>query len=94
MFKGVNKSWKGCQTSPTDVKELIPEFFMTDTGIFENKLNLELGVRSNGKQVEDVKLPRWASSSDDFLKKNRLALESSFVSNNIHKWIDLIFGYK
>jgi factor associated with neutral sphingomyelinase activation len=60
----------------------------------DNKLNLDLGVRSNGKLVDNVKIPRWATSSKDFLKKNRLALESSYVSNNLHKWIDLIFGCK
>ena len=42
----------------------------------DNKLNLDLGVRSNGKLVDNVKIPRWATSSKDFLKKNRLALES------------------
>jgi len=57
-----------------------------------NKLKLDLGTRSNGKRVEDVKLPTWALSPDDFLKKNRQALESNFVSNHLHKWIDLIFG--
>jgi len=49
-------------------------------------------VRSNGKKVDNCSLPKWASSPLDFLQKQRQALESEYVSNNIHKWIDLIFG--
>lgn len=94
MFKGINKEWKSCNNNPTNVKELIPEFFMNDPSFLENKLNLDLGVRANGKRVEDVKLPNWAQTSEDFLKIQRQALESPFVSNNLHQWIDLTFGCK
>jgi hypothetical protein len=55
---------------------------------------LDLGIRSNGKRVENVKLPKWSNSPEDFLKKHREALESDYVSKNLHKWIDLIFGVK
>ena len=92
MFKGINKEWKSCNHNPTNVKELIPEFFMQDTDFLENKMKLDLGIRTNGKRVEDINLPKWATSSEDFLKKHRQALESEHVSNNLNYWIDLIFG--
>eukprot|EP00951_Prasinocladus_malaysianus_P004087 scaffold28919_cov31-Prasinocladus_malaysianus.AAC.1 len=76
------------------IVELIPEFFFPDSSFLVNRLGLALGSRQNGKQVSDVVLPPWATSADDFIAKHRAALESPHVSANLHKWIDLIFGYK
>jgi factor associated with neutral sphingomyelinase activation len=94
MFKGINKEWKSCNTNPTNVKELIPEFFMDSDTFLVNHLKLDLGLRANGKRVDDIKLPKWALSPEDFLRKNRQALESAYVSSHLHLWIDLVFGIK
>lgn len=94
LFKGIFKEWDSCQINPGNVKELIPEFYQLSTDFLKNEFNLDLGVRSNGKRVDDVKLPRWARTPEEFLKKQREALESDYVSSNLHKWIDLIFGVK
>lgn len=40
----------------------------------------------------DVVLPPWAADAVDFVRKQRAALESEYVSANLHHWIDLIFG--
>ena len=42
----------------------------------------------------DVTLPPWASSPEEFIRIHREALESDYVSAHINEWIDLIFGYK
>ena len=42
----------------------------------------------------DVILPAWAEGPKDFLEKMRAAIESDYVSEHLHHWIDLIFGYK
>jgi hypothetical protein len=59
----------------------------------ENEFNF--GVKQSGVPLGDVVLPPWAKgSADEFVRLHRLALESEYVSNNLHHWIDLIFGYK
>ena len=47
----------------------------------------------DGKWLADVELPPWAGASpDEFIRIQREALESEWVSEHLHEWIDLIFG--
>ncbi|XP_013105656.2 lysosomal-trafficking regulator [Stomoxys calcitrans] len=80
--------------STTDVKELIPEFFCLPE-MFENFEHFKFGCRQNGESVENVSLPPWCLKDPRlFIMIHRQALESELVRNNLHHWIDLIFGYK
>ncbi|MED6255642.1 hypothetical protein ATANTOWER_012611, partial [Ataeniobius toweri] len=94
MFNSVSETWKNCLQGATDFKELIPEFYGNDSSFLENRLNLDLGRKQNGTLVGDVLLPPWASDASDFLKKHKMALESQYVSEHLHEWIDLVFGFK
>jgi len=94
LFYDIPSSYKGVLTSTSDVKELIPEMFTTPE-IFLNSNNFPLGHTQNRVDIGDVKLPKWANGSAyEFVRMHRLALESDYVSSNLHHWIDLIFGYK
>ena len=63
--------------------------------LFTNRNEYDLGSLSEtGQKIDDVVLPPWAKTPEDFVRINRLALESEIVSSQLHKWIDLIFGYK
>lgn len=43
-------------------------------------------------KVNDVFLPNWASSPEEFIFRSRQVLESPYASGKLSKWIDLIFG--
>nr|XP_015197376.1 PREDICTED: neurobeachin isoform X18 [Lepisosteus oculatus] len=92
-FSSIARSWRNCQRDTSDVKELIPEFYYLPE-MFVNSNGYNLGVRDDRTVVSNVDLPPWAKKPEDFVRINRMALESEFVSCQLHQWIDLIFGYK
>eukprot|EP00092_Neocalanus_flemingeri_P023594 GFUD01025586.1.p1 GENE.GFUD01025586.1~~GFUD01025586.1.p1 ORF type:complete len:2395 (-),score=541.48 GFUD01025586.1:571-6762(-) len=93
LFSSMKSSWSNCQRDTSDVKELIPEFYYLPE-MFVNSNGYRLGQLDDGTKVDDVELPPWANSPEEFVRINRQALESEFVSCQLHQWIDLIFGYK
>ncbi|XP_062214623.1 protein SPIRRIG-like isoform X2 [Phragmites australis] len=96
LFNSVRDTWVSAagKSNTSDVKELIPEFYYLPE-FLENRFNLDLGEKQSGEKVGDVVLPPWAKGSTrEFIRKHREALESDYVSENLHHWIDLIFGYK
>ncbi len=94
-FHHLEATWKlASGHSTTDVKELIPELFYLPE-MLVNEQKLQLGQRQGGEKVDHVQLPPWAKSDPRlFVKIHRQALESEYVSENLHHWIDLIFGHK
>eukprot|EP01119_Soliformovum_irregulare_P016167 TRINITY_DN4644_c0_g1_i1.p1 TRINITY_DN4644_c0_g1~~TRINITY_DN4644_c0_g1_i1.p1 ORF type:complete len:655 (+),score=190.83 TRINITY_DN4644_c0_g1_i1:161-2125(+) len=93
LFHSISSTWNNCLNSPSDVKELIPEFFYQPE-FLRNSNEFDLGIKQDGDRVSDVILPPWAKTPEEFVRINREALESDYVSEHIHEWIDLIFGVK
>lgn len=95
LFNSIERAWlSASRDNTTDVRELTPEFYYLPEFLV-NENNFEFGKLQNGESSHDVELPPWAKGDPKiFIAKNREALESSYVSANLHLWIDLIFGYK
>ena len=96
LFDSIDKAWaSSSRENMTDVRELTPEFFYLPE-FLTNINKYDFGAKQgSGEMVNDVKLPPWAQGDPHvFVKKHREALESSYVSEHLHQWIDLVFGYK
>lgn len=96
LFSSIEKAWLSASgETMTDVRELTPEFFYLPE-MFTNVNGYDFGTsETSGEVVNDVVLPPWAKGDPSiFVAKHREALESAYVSEHLHQWIDLIFGYK
>lgn len=97
LFSSVGGAWASVTKWNSDVKELIPEFYTPGGGQFLiEPAEAGSGQCSSGEStaLQDVALPPWATSPEDFISKMAGALEAPAVSLKLHKWIDLIFGVK
>jgi WD40 repeat protein len=100
-FDSVPEAFRMCTSDDRHMFELTPEFFYLPE-LFSSARNKTLArhfspgqdVSATAGLAREVALPPWASSPYDFVRLHRLALESDFVSSNLHHWIDLIFGFK
>ncbi|KAJ5723570.1 hypothetical protein N7488_001605 [Penicillium malachiteum] len=96
LFYSIRKAWESASRgNMTDVRELIPEFFYLPEFLV-NSNKYDFGILQNTNTVIDsVELPPWAKGDPKiFIQKHREALESPYVSENLHHWIDLVFGSK
>ena len=96
LFYSIEKAWtSAARTNMTDVRELIPEFFYLPE-FLTNSNGYNFGLRQGaGGTIDNVILPPWAKGDPKiFIAKHREALESPYVSQHLHQWIDLVFGCK
>jgi hypothetical protein len=95
MFYSIQNTWASVSLkNMADVRELTPEFYFLPD-FLANVNGYDFGLRSNSSSIDNVELPPWAKGDPAiFIAKQREALESPYVSQNLHHWIDLIFGHK
>ena len=96
LFFSMNKTFISASSLKDDVRELIPEFYITpEIFINQNNLNLsqdKISFDNKKYEINDVELPPWSKNDPfKFVCIIRRILESNKIKN-INKWIDLIFG--
>ena len=67
---------------------MMTKYFFMITGF-------DFGIRQVGERVHHVELPGWCKNDARlFMLIHRQVLESRHVTQHLHEWIDLVFGYK
>eukprot|EP00796_Vickermania_ingenoplastis_P010593 gene10593-7359_t len=94
LFHSIAETYHSCVYVSSDTKELVPAFY-ENADFLLNADKIQFGVREDGVPVDDVVLPPWAKGSTQvFSAVMRYALESDYVLNHVHEWIDLVFGIR
>ena len=94
LFCSVPKTFLSVTTQKTDVRELLPEFFILPE-MFKNLNCLNLTGDSESNLDIQVKLPPWSKKKTYlFVKEMRKSLEHHIndENNGINKWLNLIIG--
>ncbi|OHS98771.1 hypothetical protein TRFO_01810 [Tritrichomonas foetus] len=84
LFNSIPELYSNIRDDANDYRELCPEFYFCPE-FLTNKDRFDIGI-------DDVILPKWASSPEEFIYMHRKALESRKVRAKLHEWIDLLFG--
>ncbi|XP_008470304.2 neurobeachin-like [Diaphorina citri] len=71
LFSSISLAWKNCQRDTSDVKELIPELFFLPE-MLVNSNGYCLGKTEDNVNINNVELPPWASSPEQFVRINRM----------------------
>ena len=88
LFTSIIDAYQSASYSnPSDLKELIPQMYTTPEALV-NSSHLDLGDDIN----DNVVLPTWANANPHFFVETCMKLLN--CAPDIHKWIDLIFGFK
>jgi len=97
MFHSIGNAYNNCMKNQGDFRELIPEFYSLPEFLI-NTEKIDYGIREINNEkipVDNVILPKWANNNPYvYIENMRKSLESEYVSKNLSKWIDLIFGYQ
>ena len=92
LFSSFPETWS--LANSVDFKELIPDVFTVPEFLL-NLNSFDFGETQNRERVDDVLLSLWSANEPRFfVEMIRKSLETPTVSEKLHHWIDLIFGYK
>jgi Beige/BEACH domain len=70
LFSSIPRAWHLCTSALSEVKELTPEWYST-AEFLKNANGFDLGTTQDGETVNNVTLPKWANTAEDFIIKHR-----------------------
>jgi hypothetical protein len=79
--------------APRHALELVPECYFS-AEVFQNINAVVFPAGRTGERIGDMVLLLWATSHRDCVRQLRAAIESPSVSEQLHEYIDLVWGYR